>query len=53
MPIIIKEIIVKTTIHRQTNASVLTAETVKHLKELVVKEVERKHQKKEKWAEER
>lgn len=53
MPIVIKEIIVRTTVERQVSVSALSPEAIRQLKEMVVKEMERKQRNKEKWIGER
>lgn len=53
MPIVIKEIIVRTTVERAVNAHTATPELLRQVKDMVLKELEHKQQKKEKWVKER
>ena len=53
MPIVIKEIIVRTTVERAVNDHAATPELLRQVKDMVLKELEHKQQKKEKWVKER
>ena len=53
MPIIIKELVVKTTVERKQAAHETSATWMKHIREAVAKELSRQRLKNEKWKSER
>ncbi len=53
MPIIIKEIVVKTTVERQLTPQETSPAWTKQIREAVAKELSRQHPKYEKWKRER
>ncbi len=53
MPIVIKEIIVRTTVERTLHTQAATPELVRQVKEMVVRELEQKQHKKQQWTKER
>ncbi|HWK57459.1 MAG TPA: DUF5908 family protein [Parapedobacter sp.] len=53
MPIIIKEIVVKTTVERKQTSSETSTEWMKQIREAVAKELSRQRLKHEKWRWER